>query len=299
METKKIINSPLARWLHYGLTALVFSALISCSMQKMLVRQMKPVLLNSAQALYEEDDLPIAEQSLASNLKLIDGLLKSDPQNEELLLLAAQGYAGYALAFAEDKDPQRAKKLYLRARDYALKILRKDKRFKQAEQQGDLELQRVVDQYGKNKSAALFWAGFSWAGYALLSMDDPQALADFATIEIFMHRVEEINPEYFHGAVWLFWGAYYGMIPKMLGGDPAKSLQYFERNIRLNHGNFLLAYVYAARFYAAKILDEKKFDEYLDHIENTPSDVEKELTFLNQVAKQKARLLKQQKSERF
>ncbi len=260
---------------------------------------MEPVLTTAAEALYEEEDLQIAEQSLASNLKLIDGLLKTDPENKTLLLLAAQGYAGYALGFAEDQNPERAKKLYLRARDYALKVLRKDPKFSAAEKAGYNQLEEVLANYSKEKVPALFWAGFSWAGYALLSLDDQNALADFPTIKVLMRRVEELNPEYFHGAVLLFWGAYYGMIPKMLGGKPDKALEYFNKNFRLNNERFLLAYVYAAKFYAAKVLDEELFDRFVNHVMQTPSDVDHNLTLFNQIAKQKARRLMDEKEDLF
>ncbi len=271
----------------------------SCSVQKLAVRQMEPILGNSAAALYEEDDLQIAEQALASNLKLIDGLLKTDPQNRELLLLAAQGYAGYALGFAEDSDPARAKKLYLRGREYALKILQRYDGFNRAENEGEEALSVFLRKLTKKDVPALFWAGFAWSGYINLSLDDPQALAELPQVQALMRRVEELQPEYFHGAVYLFWGTLYGMKPKIMGGDPQRSKVYFEKNFQLTNKTFLLAYVYAARFYAAKILDEALFDKYIQIVLSTPADVELNLTMLNQIAKRKALLLKKKKEELF
>jgi len=278
------------------LTALVF---FSCSPTSFVLRQMAPVLENSAQVLYEETDLQIAEQALASNLKLIEGLLKNDPKNKELLLLLAKGYSGYALGFAEDENPQRAKMFYLRARDYALRILNQKAGYKTAQKQGAGGLEHFLKECGKEDVPALFWTGFAWAGFANLSLNDPEAILALPEIQLYMQRVEELQPDYFYGAVYLFQGSMYGMKPRILGGNPEKAGMYFEKNFKLNNSEFLLAYVYAAKFYAAKILDDALFDQYLNHIMDTPVDVRPGLQLFNQIAKKKARKLLEQKEDLF
>jgi len=273
--------------------------MFSCSPSALVIRQMTPILENSTQALYEESDLQIAEQALASNLKLLEGLLKSDPENRELLLLLAQGYAGYALGFAEDEEPERAKQFYLRARDYGFKVLNQDKKFVQAQKEGLEKLQIYLNRLRIEDVPALFWTGFAWSGYVNLALDEPDALLALPEIQLYMQRVEHLQPDYFYGAVYLFWGGVYGMKPAILGGDPHKAGDYFQKNINLNKGHFLLAYVYAAQFHAAKTLDETLFDQYLEKVTNTPVDVQPELTLFNQIAKQKARQLLAQKEDLF
>ncbi len=272
---------------------------MACSPTTFVIRQMGPVLDKSAQALYEEDDLRIAEQALASNLKLIEGLLKNDPENEELLLLAAQGYAGYALGFAEDQNPQRARRLYLRARNYALRILRRDADFVQAEKNGLDALQTHLLRYGTEHVPALFWAGFAWAGYANLALDNPEALLALPEIQLLMERVKALQPDYFYGSVYLFFGGLYGMKPVIMGGDPHKALACFQKNMQMNHNEFLLAQVYAAKFYAAKILDKPLFESYLKQVLDMPIDQRPEWRLLNQIAKEKAKRLLAQKDELF
>ena len=275
------------------------SLFLSCSINTLVIRQMTPILQNSALAIYEENDLDLAEKALAADLKLVDGLLKSDPDNEELLLLAAQGYAGYALGFLEDEQPQRAKNLYLRARDYALKVLRRDIDFSLAQKAGLEQIGKVVQKYGRDKVPALFWAGFAWSGYINLALDDVQALADLPQVQLFMRRVEELQPDFFYGAVYLFWGSLYGMKPKMLGGDPQKAAAYFKKNFELNDRKFLLTYVYAAKFHAAKILDQALFERYLKLVQETSPEIMPNARLLNQIAKKKAEQLSKMKDELF
>ena len=62
----------------------------------------------------------IAESAMAGNLKLLEGVVKSDPSNVRYLELACMGYASYALAFAED-EPPRALLFYSRAEAYGVR----------------------------------------------------------------------------------------------------------------------------------------------------------------------------------
>ena len=281
------------------IVALAGFLLHSCNPTTLVIRQMTPILENSAQALYEESDLIIAEQAMAANLKLVEGLLKSDPENEDLLIIAAQGYSGYALAFTEDVDPQRAKLLYLRARDFAFRVLYKDPGFKKAKSEGLESVERLLKTYEAEKVPALFWAGFAWAGFANLALDDPNALLALPEIQLLMQRVEELQPDYFYGAVYLFWGGMYGMKPVIMGGDPQKAGAYFKRNFELNNNEFLLAHIYAAKFYAAKTLDEELFDSYINHVLETPIEARQDLKLLNQIAKEKAIRLMAEKEDLF
>jgi len=265
----------------------------------MVIRQMEPILLQSSNALYEESDLQLAEQALAANLKLVEGLLKNDPENEELLLLLAQGYAGYALGFVEDVDPQRAKVFYLRAREYALHILQKDKAFYNAENAGLEALTQIVNSYGAEKVPPLFWAGFAGAGYLNLDLGNPMALMDLPKIQLFMDRVEALEPSFYYGAVYLYQGSVLGMKPVIMGGNPAKAKEYFEKNLELNQQKFLLAYIYMAKYYAAKTLDEELFDQCLNKVETAPLDILPEMTLISQIAKRKAAMLKKSKEELF
>ena len=284
-------------------TAFVFALLVllnGCSMQKMVIRQMEPILLNTVDAFFEEQDLQIAQQALAANLKLVEGLLKSDPENQELLLILAQGYAGYALAFVEDTNAVQARQLYLRARDYALRLLKlRNPRIFNNLHAHLSRFKQALNSAQKEDVPALFWAGFSWSSYINLALEEPTAIMDLARVEPMMQRVLELDSTYFYGAVYLFFGSLYGQKPALLGGNPQKAHEFFEKNLQLTGGKFLLSYVYAARFYAAKILDEQLFEAYLQKVLNSPDNVLPQANLLNQVAKKKARRLLAKKSELF
>jgi len=268
-------------------------SLTACSMNRLVVGQMTPVLENSAEALYEETDLELAEKALASNLKLLEGLLKSDPGNNELRLLLAQGYAGYALGFVEDEDPQRAKMFYLRARDYGAAALEVELG------QRLPELEASLKQVDKDQLEPLFWTAFAWAGYINLSLDEPGALLQLPKVEAMMRRAAKLDDRFFHGAAYLFQGSVWGMKPRMMGGNPDKALESFEKNLEITDGRFLLSYVYMARYYAAKTLNEEAFDNYLDKVLQADPAQYPDIALFNAIAQKKARLLMEQKKKIF
>lgn len=273
------------------ITIISLSLFYSCSIEKFIIRQTGTLLDYGAVAIYEETDLILAEQALASNIKLLEGMIKGDPENCHLLMLTTQAIAGYVLGFVEDDAPDRAKKLYLRARDYAARVL----------VQSDFNLTEenlLLEQYQQNVALlenddidALFWAAFSWAGWINLSLDNPQAFVDLPKVEALMNRVLEIDSTYYHGSALLFFGGIWGTKPKMLGGDPEKAKQYFDKNLEITKGNFLLTYVYYAKYYAAKTLQEDLFKKFLNIVKETPEDVLPGEQFLNAIAKKKADFL--------
>lgn len=277
---------------------LLIPLVFSCSLQSIVIRQMEPILENSSSALYEETDYDLAKIAIPGNLKLIEGLIKSDPENDKLLLLAAEGYSGYAMGFLEDNEPERAKNLYLRARDYAVRVLhdKYDIDFLEMETTPFDSLVKIMT---NEDVPALFWTGFSWAGYINLSLTEPSAIIALTKVQAMMQRIEQLQPEYFNAAVYLFFGSIYGMKPRILGGDPEKAKINFEKNLRITNNSFLLSYVYMAKFYAAKILDEELFDQYLNHVIQAEQNPDPQKRLMDAIAKQKAKHLLAMKEELF
>ena len=86
---------------------LSFVILISgCSINKLAINATGSIIECSMESLMEESDLVFAEEAAPGNLKLLEGLIKSDPENERLLVSASFGFAAYAMAFLEDKNKE-------------------------------------------------------------------------------------------------------------------------------------------------------------------------------------------------
>lgn len=272
---------------------------LSCSLQKMTIRAMKPIISNSFQSLFEESDLVLAKSAIEADLKLLEALLKSDPENRELLLFAAQGFSSYALGFVEDVNPARARALYLRARDYGMRLLRQKKWFSTA-LQGDLAgFSNSLKQLKKKDVPALFWTANAWGSWINLSMTDPDALVDLPKVQAMMERIIELDAGYFYGGAHLFLGTILIVKPVIMGGNPAESKLHFKKCLTFCDNKFLLPLVYYARYYAVQTLDEDLFDTLIKTVLETSIDILPEQRLPNAIAQQKARRLLNLREELF
>ncbi len=280
----------------------VFSVLMifhGCSLQKLAIRSASGIFSYSIEALYDETDLQLAEQATGSNLKLLEGIHLADPSNKDLLVLLTQGYASYSLGFIEDVSVGRAKMFYLRARDYGLDRLRLTEAFKDSIPLKEDEFIARLQKLTYKDTPALFWTGFAWGGWINLSKDDPQAIFDLGKVKAIMSRVLELDETFFYGAAYLFFGSIYGSLPRMLGGDPEKAREQFERCLAISDNKFMLAYVYLARYYAQPTLDEALFDKYLKIVLQASPDILPENRLITAIAKDKAQKLIIKKEELF
>lgn len=273
--------------------------LCACSFQTIAVRSTGTIVDYGFEAINEESDLQLAEQSIASNLKLLDALLKGDPDNEHFLLLASRGYSSYALGFAEDESAERARVFYLRARDYGLRILRQKKGFARAWDGSVEAFQQALAAFDKGDVPAIFWTANAWGNYIRLSLTDPAAIADLPKVEALLNFVLEKDEGYFYGSSHLALGSLFASRPKILGGDPEKARQHFERGLELARGKFLLAYVYYAMMYAVQVQDREKFTSLLEKVHDVSIDTLPEQRLANAIAKKKGKKLMERISELF
>jgi hypothetical protein len=282
-----------------ALSLLFLIVMSGCSLQKFALKTTTGLFKYGIEALYEEPDLIIAEQAIASNLKLLDGFYIAEPRNKELLLMLTQGYASYSLGFVEDRSVERAQLFYLRARDYGLDLLRLTSAFKDSIPVKEADFLNRIARLKKEDVPALFWTAFAWAGWINLSKDNAQAIFDLGKVKGMMKRVQELDESFFFGSVHLFFGSIYGSLPKMLGGDPDKAKAEFDRCLEINQGKFLLTYVYLARYYAQPTLDEALFDKYLKIVLQAPEDVLPGYELITSIAKKKAQDLIIKKEDLF
>lgn len=271
---------------------------IGC-VQTMAIRTMGGVMEYGLEAFNEESDLELAKDALGSNLKLVEALLKGDPDNQKLLLMASQGFSAYALAFVEDDSVERARGFYLRGRDYAMRILRQNRSVSEALHKDIQALRSALSELSADDVPAVFWSAFGWGSYINLTRADVGAVADLPKVIAMMEFVRDKNPSYYYGGAYLLLGSIEGTIPRALGGKPERAKEYFERALALNGGKFLLTYVYYARTYAAQELDQDLFESLLRKVNDASLDDYPAVRLSNAVAKKKAKLLLSRESELF
>ncbi len=283
----------------FALVLPLTAALLAGCVQSIALSTMGGLLDKGFSAFTEESDLDFAGKALPGNLKLLEVMLKNDPDDARLLLLASQGYSSYALGFLEDDSIDAARMMYLRGRDFGLRILRQDPGLAGALDGSVDDLNRVLAGAPQSDVPALFWTAFGWGGYVYLSLTQPDAIADIPRMEAIMNFVARVDSGYYFDGADTFLGTLYGSRPKILGGDPGIARQHFEKALRVTKGKFLLTYVYYARSYAVQTQNKELFEELLTRVDTTSLDVLPEYRLANAIAKKKAKLLRAQEPDLF
>jgi uncharacterized protein YceK len=244
---------------------------------------------NLSNAIINNDDPETVEAATASYLLLIDSLIEGDPQNESLLLAGSKLYGAYTSAFV--KEPERAKRLSRKARDYNDRALCAH----------DSRLCNLLDQPYDYFAAAigtlkledvplLYTSGTVWAGWIQANSNDWNAIANLAKVKAMMTRVVELDETYSHGEGHLYLGVFATLLPPTLGGKPEEGREHFERAIQLSGGRDLMAKVEYARRYARITYDRPLHDRLLQEVLDADA-VAPGLTLSNVLAKRQAREL--------
>jgi len=275
-----------------SLFAIVLLMLLTTGCMKLALNATSSLIPNLTRAFFEECDLKLAEQSLPAELKLMEGLLKNAPKNKQILTALCMGFTGYAMLFVEEEDPERASRLYLRARRYGLKAMGMEN----PNHQVILARLSAMD---RDQIEPLFWVTMSWNGWINLNLDKPAALGDLSTAQECLKRVMEINPEYFYGSPYIINGSMLAAMPKILGGDAAKANEFFTKALAASNGKFFLAQYYYAKYYAVRVQNKELFLNLIDEVEKAPADQLKEACLINSAIKEKMRSLKEMADELF
>jgi len=278
---------------------LALLALAGCTLRGIALRSTTALLERGAPAFYEETDPQLGRESLAAQLKLLEALLRNEPGNRRLLLLAAEGFSGYAFLFLEDSQPERAKGFYLRGRDYALRALARKATFARLAELDLESLEKALKTARREDVAALFWAAFAWAGWINLSRDSPHALAELPRTVGLMQRVRELDPQFHFAGSDLFFAVYYASRPAILGGNLGKARSHFLEARRRTEGKYLMAYVLEARHLAVQAQDRELFQELLSKVREAKAGSLPNAGLTDAVAKDKARALAEKADDYF
>ncbi len=258
------------------------------SIDRYALRITADMLQRGRKAALEEPDYQLGRDAVASQLKLIETMLVTEPENLSLRRLGAEGFGGYAFLFVEDAEPKRAKGLYLRGRDHALAALALKSVFIGLKDKSIDDFEKALKWAKKEDVPDLFWAGFGWGGMINLSKDDASALADLPKVVLLMKRVWELDPSFHFGGADLFFGVYYASRPAMLGGDPAKAKSHFDWAHKITRGEYLMTHVLNARWYAVAVQDRELFKQLLTKVVEAPAGNLPEARLTDEAAKKKA-----------
>jgi predicted anti-sigma-YlaC factor YlaD len=274
-----------------------------CSVKRMAVNKIGNALAGSGTTFASDDDPELVKAAVPFSLKLTEGLLNESPRHEGLLLAAAGGFTQYAYAFVqedadelEDKDLAaaeelrgRARRLYLRARNYGLRGL--EVRHKGFEKMLRADPKQAVRLAAVKDVPLLYWTALSWAGAVSLSKDNPDLIGDLPIIEAMMDRALALDEAFGDGGIHTYLITYEMSRPGGTGDPAARSRQHFERALALTKGVQAGPMVSFAEAVCVQKQDLKQFEALLQKVLAINPDAQPECRLVNLVMQRRAKWL--------
>jgi hypothetical protein len=282
IEDKPMVLSRFSK--HILMLLLLICLPMSCATSKtMTVGATASLLEDVAKSAYRQSDLKLIREGMPAYLMLIDGMVEAVPDNERLLISAAQAYASFASAFVQEEDKEYARLLYAKAKNYALDALRQIGLKNPVAGEFD-NFEKTLHTFDKKDVPYIFWAASCWGSWISLNQRSMEAMAELPRVELMIKRVLELEEGFYYGGAHIFMGILEASRPKIAGGDLKTAQSHFLKAIALGKGKFLMSRVYYADYYARKAFDRKLFIATLQEVLDTPVDIEPDLTLLNTVA---------------
>jgi hypothetical protein len=262
-----------------------------CSLSKMGVGAMTPVLDNARDAALASNDVRTFRDAAPANLFLTEGLIETDPGNERLRLNASMLYFAYAFSFIEDTDPGYASILYYKGFEHGRAALLENKKIVRDWDTSFDEFAASLEGLRAKDVPFAVWTAANWSQFISLHLDSTAVLRDIPKVTRLLERCAELDDGYFKGLVHVMIGSLHSFRPPMMGGDPEASLASFEKAFAMGGGSFLLPRYFFARYYCYRVQDGEAFTNALEGVISSAVTAEDDYQLLNLIAKDKSRAL--------
>ena len=281
--------------------ALAATVLAGCSLRTMAVNAVLPTLVNPAVYLSDEDP-ELVRDSLPFLLKTIESIIEADPVRQDVLLFANTGFVLYANAFLQadaavaewdDYDValelnERARRMYLRARDYGLRNVEVDHPGITARLQSDPETAVAV--FEAEEVESLYYLGGAWMLAISLGLDRPGLIADLPAARALLDRALELDEGFERGVLH---SAFVTLesVGEAMGGSYARAREHFDRAVELSDGKDAGPYLALATGVSVAEENRGEFRELLETAIAIDPDEAPESRLLNLIAQKRARVL--------
>ena len=280
--------------------AVLCAALAGCGVQRFVVNKAGDALSGDSTTVARDDDPEFIRAAAPFSLKLIESLLAKSPQHPGMLLAAASGFTQYSYAFVqldadqlEDHDfdrsqqlRQRAKRMYLRARDYGLRGLEvRHPGLSNALRRDPVAALQTAD---AQDAAFLYWTGVAWAAAISQGKDDPQLIGDLSIVDALAARADVVAPDFANGSLQSFLVTY--EMARAARADVARA--HYTRALADSGGHAAGAYVALAESVCVPQRARAEFASLLDTALAIDADKYPDQQLENLVMQNRARWLK-------
>jgi predicted anti-sigma-YlaC factor YlaD len=277
----------------------------------MAVNLVGNALASSGTTFASDDDPELIKAAVPFSLKLMESLLAESPRHKKLLLATSSGFTQYAYAFvqleadqleandfeAAERMRDRARRLYIRARDYGLRGLDASHRHFSRDLAADP--QHAVQRARKKDVPLLYWTALAWGATISVSKDDPYRVAEIPQMEALIDRALELDEAYGDGAIHTFLITY-EMSRDGAPGNPAdRSRFHFERAMNLSGGRLAAPLVSLAEAVCVQHQNVVEFDRLLAQALALNPDADPDNRLINLIMQERAQWLLSQRDSLF
>lgn len=275
-----------------------------CSIKGMAMNSLANALAGSGEEngsnVYLTDDDPIlVGEALPFSLKLMETVLQETPEHQGLLVATATGFVSYAemwvlrpSRYLEDTDyyaaraqRMRAKKLFLRARDYAGLAL--DLKYPGITERLRHSPDEAVLEFGADDLPAVYWYTAALGRAISTDPSDAELLVQGRTVQAVLERCLELDEAWGNGALHEFQMS----IPEQLGGSEEKAEAAYARAMELNEGRSVGPMVALAESVLVRRQDREGFERILNQVLDFDPEAYPENRLVNILAQQHAEWL--------
>lgn len=268
-------DSNLRRLLEGAALALVLAGAGGCSVSKFAVNRAADALSSGTSAFAADDDPQLIEAAAPFSLKLMESLLARSPQHVGLLTATAAGFTQYAYGFVQTEAETlettdfaaaqgqhlRARKLYLRARDYGLRGLEALHPGFTSRLQADPAA--AVRECRKPDAPLLYWSAAAWTAAIGQAKDDPSLVGELPRPQAMIDRALELDEAYGDGAIHSFLISYSMARPDLAEPAAEVAKRHYARAVELSHGRLAGPHVSYAESVCVALQDRACFDQAL------------------------------------
>jgi len=284
-------------------TAALCVLLGGCSVERLASDKLGDVLAAGGSVYASDDDPELIEAATPFSLKLMESVLAESPEHYGLLTATAAGFTQFAYAFVQQhadaaslEEPgvaadasARAKRLYLRARDYGLRGLDVAHPGFSRALPGDPAA--AVSRAGKADVELLYWTAAAWAAAIGLGKDDPDLVAEIGLVSALIDRAAALDETWGDGTLHGFLVTWEMVRPDAAPGREERARAHLDRAIELSGGLDAGPWVAWAESVCLARADRPCFERALEAALAIDPDAEPRSRLANIVMQRRARWL--------
>jgi len=247
-----------------------------CSVKHLAVNMVGDALAGSGATFSSDNDPELIKAAVPFSLKLMESLLAESPEHVGLLTATASGFTQYAYAFVQIEANEtsesdlsrsremmdRAKKLYLRARDYGLRGIEVSHTGFREQLKSDPVA--AVVKMKKKDVPLLYWTAAAWVAAIAADKTDAYLISDLPKMDALIMQALKLDGGFDRGAIHSMLITY-EPIRQGVEGDPyVRAREQFARAVELSEGNLAGPYVSLAESVCIPTEARAEFLELLD-----------------------------------